>query len=44
MEHFTVGQPQNYEGVSLGELLELARAVLFDYVFVISFVLFSVLS
>lgn len=44
MEHFTVGQPQNYECVSLGELLELARAVLFDYVFVISFVLFSVLS
>lgn len=32
MEHFTVGQPQNYEGVSLGELLELASAVLFDYV------------
>lgn len=43
MEHFTVGQPQNYEGVSLGELLELASAVLFDYVFVISFVFFSVL-
>lgn len=43
MKHFTVGQPQNYEGVSLGELLEVARAVLFDYVFVIPFVLFSVL-